>query len=150
MVEKKQTTFVEMTDETIKKCLSKLTKDSTPSWGMMTAQHMVEHLEFSYRVAGNQLQDFDIATPEKYIDKVAATLWNYEKMPHDYEMPLMKKGMVEDLRHPDFEAAIKKFWEAREVFKDFYKKNPKVKAKSPVFGYLTKYEWYIILNNLVY
>ncbi|WP_299762987.1 phenylacetic acid degradation bifunctional protein PaaZ [uncultured Dokdonia sp.] len=143
MVEKKQSTFVEMKDETIKTCLSKLTKDSTPSWGMMTAQHMVEHLEFSYRVAGNQWQDFDIATPEKYIDKVAATLWNYKKMPHDYEMPLMKKGMVEDLRHPDFETAIKKFWEAKEVYNDFYKKNPKAKAKSPVFGYLTKYEWYL-------
>ncbi len=143
MVEKKQTTFVEMTEGKIKACLSKLTKDSKPNWGMMTAQHMVEHLEFSYRVAGNQLQDFDIATPEKYIDKVAATLWNYEKMPHDYEMPLMKKGTVEDLRHADLETAITKFWEAKEVFKDFYKKNPKAQTKNPVFGYLTKYEWYL-------
>ena len=143
MVEKKQTTFVEMTEGKIKACLSKLTKDSKPNWGMMTAQHMVEHLEFSYRVAGNQLQDFDIATPEKYIDKVAATLWNYEKMPHDYEMPLMKKGTVEDLRHADLETAITKFWEAKEVFKDFYKKNPEAQTKNPVFGYLTKYEWYL-------
>ncbi len=143
MVEKKQTTFVEMTDESINACLSKLTKDSKPNWGIMTAQHMVEHLEFSYRVAGNQLQDFDIATPEKYIDKVGATLWNYEKMPHDYEMPLMKKGTVEDLRHPDLETAITKFWEAKDVFKDFYKKNPKAQTKNPVFGYLTKYEWYL-------
>lgn len=143
MVEKKQTTFVEMTEGKIKACLSKLTKDSKPNWGIMTAQHMVEHLEFSYRVAGNQLQDFDIATPEKYIDKVAATLWNYEKMPHDYEMPLMKKGTVEDLRHADLETAITKFWEAKGVFKDFYKKNPKAQTKNPVFGYLTKYEWYL-------
>ena len=143
MVEKKQTTFVEMTEGKIKACLSKLTKNSKPNWGMMTAQHMVEHLEFSYRVAGNQLQDFDIATPEKYIDKVGATLWNYEKMPHDYEMPLMKKGTVEDLRHADLETAITKFWEAKEVFKDFYKKNPKAQTKNPVFGYLTKYEWYL-------
>jgi oxepin-CoA hydrolase/3-oxo-5,6-dehydrosuberyl-CoA semialdehyde dehydrogenase len=143
MVQKKQTTFVEMTDEKINACLSNLTEDQAPKWGSMKAQHMVEHLEFSYRVAGNEFQEFEIATPEKYIDKVAATLWNYEKMPHDYEMPLMRKGMLEDLRHPDLETAIKKFWEAREVFKDFYKENPKAKTKNPVFGYLTKYEWYL-------
>jgi len=143
MVEKKQTTFVEMTDEKIATCLAKLTEGSTSNWGMMTPQHMVEHLEGSYRVAGNQFQNFEIATPEKYIDKVAATLWNYEKMPQNYEMPLMKKGEVEELKHPDLKTAISKFWEAREVYIDFYKKNPKATTKNPVFGFLTKYEWYL-------
>ncbi|MFC4633903.1 phenylacetic acid degradation bifunctional protein PaaZ [Dokdonia ponticola] len=143
MVEKKQTTFVEMTDEKIKECLSKLTEESTAQWGIMTSQHMVEHLEYSYRVAGNQIQDFEISTPEKYIDKVGATLWDYEKMPQNYEMPLMKKGAVEELHHPDLETAKKKFWEAKEVYETYYKKNPKGTAKSPVFGYLTKYEWYL-------
>ena len=143
MVQKKQEVFVEMTDDKIQECLSKLKSDAKPGWGIMTSQHMIEHLELNYRVAGNQFQEFNIATPEKHIDKVAATLWNYEKMPQNYEMPLMKKGTIEDLHHPDLETAKKKFWEAREAFKDFYKKNPKAKTKNPVFGYLTKYEWYL-------
>lgn len=144
MVEKKQTTFVEMTEGKIKECLSKLTVDSKANWGLMTPQHMIEHLEGSYRVAGNQFQDFEIATPEKHIDKVAATLWNYEKMPHNFEMPLLKKGKVEELKHPNLETAIEQFWEARAVFVDFFKKNPKATTKNPVFGYLDKYEHYLL------
>lgn len=143
MVEKKQTTFVEMTEKSITECLSKLTPESKPNWGLMTPQHVIEHLEFSYRVAGNQIQDFEIATPEKHIEKVAATLWNYDKMPQNYEMPLMQKGKVETLNHPDLETAIAKFWEARALYQDFFKKNPKATPKSPVFGHLNKYEWYL-------
>ena len=147
MVEKKQTTFVEMTDAKIEECLSKLTKNSKPNWGMMTPQHMVEHLEYSYRVAGNQYQDFEIATPEKYIDKVAATLWDYEKMPKNFEMPLLKKGEVEDLRYSDLEEAKTKFFEAKEIFHNYFKKNPKATTKNPVFGYLTKYEWSLLVRK---
>lgn len=143
MVQKKQETFVEMTDDKIHECLSKLLKDTKPKWGLLTAQHMVEHLEFSYRIAGNQFQEFDISIPEKHLDKVVATLWNYEKMPQNYTMPLLKKGTLEDLCHPDLATSVEKFWEARKVYKDFYMQNPDAKTKSPVFGYLTKYEWYL-------
>jgi len=147
MVEKKQTTFVEMTDARIEECLSKLTKNSKPNWGLMTSQHMVEHLEGSYRVAAGQFQEFDIATPEKHLEKVAATLWNYEKMPQNFEMPLLKKGEVEDLRYPDLETAFKKFGEARQIFAEFFKKNPKATTKNPVFGHLTKYEWGLLIRK---
>lgn len=143
MVEKKQTTFVEMTDSKIEECLSKLTEDTKASWGIMSPQHMLEHLEYSYWVASGKLQDFEIATPEKHIDKVAATLWNYEKMPQNYEMPLLKKGEVEDLKHASLEIAKKKFWEAKTRYETFYKQNPKATTKNTVFGYLTKYEWYL-------
>jgi len=132
-----------MTDSKIEECLSKLTEDTKASWGKMTPQHMIEHLENSYWVASGKFQDFEIATPEKHIDKVASTLWNYEKMPQNYEMPLLKKGEVEDLKHASLEIAKKKFWEAKETYETFYKQNPKATTKNPVFGYLTKYEWYL-------
>lgn len=147
MVEKKQTTFVEMTDAAIEECLSKLKEDTKANWGLMTPQHMIEHLEGSYRVAAGQFQDFEIDTPEKYIDKVVATLWNYEKMPRNFEMPLLKKGEVEDLRHPNLETAINKFWEAKKLAEDFFKKNPKATTKNPTFGYLDKYEWNLLFRK---
>ncbi len=143
MVEKKQTTFVEMTDAKIEECLSKLTENRKPNWGIMTPQHMVEHLEYSYNIASGLIQDFEIATPEKYIEKVAATLWNYEKMPHNYELPTLKKGEVEDLKHATLETAKEAMLEGRRKYLEYFKKNPKETTASPVFGYLTKYEWYL-------
>ena len=84
MVQKKQETFVEMTEETIQKCLDKLTEDSKPVWGNLTSQRMIEHLEYTYRIASGEIQDFEISTPEKYLEKVYNSLYNYEKLPRKY------------------------------------------------------------------
>ncbi len=66
MVQKKQTVFVEMTSEKIADCLEKLTEDSKANWGMLTPQHMIEHLEFTYRIASGENQDFKITTQKKF------------------------------------------------------------------------------------
>ena len=65
MVQKKQTVFEEMTDEKIDACLAKLSEDTKPEWGVMTPQHMVEHLEYTYKIAAGEIQDFEVSTPEK-------------------------------------------------------------------------------------
>ncbi|MEN8816825.1 MAG: phenylacetic acid degradation bifunctional protein PaaZ [Nonlabens sp.] len=144
MVEKKQTVFPEITEDYIRSAFAKLNADATPQWGTMTPQHMVEHLEMSYRIAAGQKQDFEVATPEKYLDKVAATLWNYDKMPQNHKMPLMKDGELEDLKHEDLETAKAKMLEARKEYLEYFKKNPKATTKNAVFGELSKYEWTLL------
>ncbi|GGD86745.1 phenylacetic acid degradation bifunctional protein PaaZ [Planktosalinus lacus] len=144
MVQKKQTTFVEMTSESIPFYLSKLSENTKPNWGMMTPQHMVEHLEFTYRIASGEMQNFDIATPEEYLEKTQETLWNYKPMPKDFQMPLMQKGKLEPLEHPDLDTAKQKMLEAREEYIEFFKENPDTLNKNAVFGYLNRYEWYLL------
>ena len=60
---------MELPTPKIESCLAKLTQESKPAWGIMTPQHMVEHLEYTYKIASGELQDFDISTPEKYLEK---------------------------------------------------------------------------------
>ncbi|MCT8338702.1 phenylacetic acid degradation bifunctional protein PaaZ [Flavobacteriaceae bacterium TK19130] len=144
MVQKKQETFVEMTSEKIDSYLERLSEDTKPKWGAMTAQQMVEHLEYTYRIASGEIQDFDIATPEKVIDKVHATLYNYEKMPRDYNFPLYEEGKMPNLKHESLEDAKKKLKEAREEYLEFFKNNPDAKNKNAVFGNMNKYEWYLL------
>lgn len=144
MVQKKQTTFVEMTSESIPFYLSKLSESTQPKWGTMTPQHMVEHLEFTYRIASGEMQNFDIATPEEYLEKTQETLWNYKPMPRDFQMPLMQKGKLEPLEHPDLDTAKQKMLEAREEYIEFFKENPDALNKNAVFGYLNRYEWYLL------
>ncbi len=144
MVQKKQTTFVEMTSETIPFYLSKLSDSTQPKWGTMTPQHMVEHLKFTYRIASGEMQNFDIATPEEYLEKTQETLWNYKPMPKDFHMPLMQKGKLEPLQHPNLETAKQKMLEAREEYLEFFKENPDALNKNAVFGYLNRYEWYLL------
>ena len=144
MVQKKQEVFVEMTEEKIQKLVNKLTENDKPKWGIMTPQHMLEHLEESYKVLGGQIQDFEIVTPEKIVEKVRNSLYNYEKFPQNSQFPTMKKGELEDLKHPDLATAKEKFFEAREEYTAFFKENPDAVLKNMVFGELNKYESYLL------
>ena len=69
MVQKKQEVFTEMTNDKYGMYLSRLEENVETIWGIMTPQHMVEHLEYTYRIASAEIQDFEIATPEKHIRK---------------------------------------------------------------------------------
>lgn len=144
MVKKKQEVFVEMTNEKVEACINKLTQDTKPKWGILTPQHLLEHLEQGYRIMSGEIQDFEIATPEKILEKVHHSLYNYEKFPQGTAFPTMKKGELEDLIHPDFETAKTKFFEARAAYQSFFKENPEAVMKNMVFGELNRYESYLL------
>ena len=144
MVQKKQETFVEMTDEKIQECLNALKANMRPKWGNLSAQHMVEHLEYTYRIASGEIQHFEIATPEKILEKVKNTLYNYKKMPREHMFPLAKESKIEELNYDNLEDAITQFIEAREGYLRYFKENPEAKTKNVVFGELNRYEWYLL------
>ncbi|NNK27567.1 MAG: phenylacetic acid degradation bifunctional protein PaaZ [Flavobacteriaceae bacterium] len=144
MVQKKQETFVEMTNEKIEECLSKLTKETKPKWGSMSAQHMIEHLEFNYRIASGEIQNFEIKTPERILEKVHNTLYNYEKMPHDHMYPLAEESKIHELKYTSIEDALEKMKVARIAYLEFFKENPEAKTNNAVFGEMNRYEWYLL------
>lgn len=144
MVQKKQTNLVEMTDEAIEGALAKLNEDSKPTWGGLTPQEMIEHLEYTYRIASGEIQDFEVSTPEKILEKVHATLYNYEKMPRGFDFPLNEASRIKEHIHADLETAKAKLREAREDYLAFFKANPEVRTKNVVFGDLNKFEWYLL------
>ncbi len=144
MVQKKQQTFVEMTSAKIDECLSKLTEETKPKWGIMTPQHMIEHLEYTYKIAAGEIQDFEISTPEKILEKVKNSLWNYKKFPQNSQFPQLEKDTLDDLKHADLKTAILKFKEQRDVYIEYFKAHPDAILKNMVFGELNKYEWYLL------
>ncbi|WP_055444545.1 phenylacetic acid degradation bifunctional protein PaaZ [Lacinutrix himadriensis] len=144
MVQKKQEVLTEMTEDKINACLSALKEDAKPEWGMMTPQHMIEHLEYTYKIASGEIQDFEIATPSTILDKVHNSLWNYDKFPKNSQFPQLEKDTLEPLKHPDLATAIEKFKAQREKYIEFFKENPEAKLKNLVFGELNKYESYLL------
>ena len=144
MVQKKQETFVEMTDEKIQECLNNLKEDAKPKWGIMTPQHMIEHLEYTYKVASGEIKDLEITTPEKILEKVHNSLYNYEKFPKNSNFPMLEKDTLDTLKHDDFVTSVTKFKEARENYKTYFKENPDAKLNNLVFGELNRYEWYLM------
>jgi oxepin-CoA hydrolase/3-oxo-5,6-dehydrosuberyl-CoA semialdehyde dehydrogenase len=144
MVQKKQETFVEMTDDKIQECLNKLDEDAKPKWGNMSPQHMLEHLEFTYRIASGELQNFEIKTPEKILEKVHNTLYNYDKMPKEHMFPLAEESKINELKLANLEEAKIRFVESRNTYLEFFKENPDAIFKNVVFGEMNRYEWYLL------
>ncbi len=144
MVQKKQETFIEMTDDKIQDCLNNLKEGTERKWGIMTPQHMVEHLEYTYRIASGEIQDFDVSTPERILEKVHASLYNYNEFPLNSNFPLLEKDTLDNLKHPDLATAKEKFIVAREAYKMYFKENPDAKLKNMVFGDMNRYEWYLL------
>src|SRR5690625_2499101 len=110
----------------------------------ISPQHMLEHMEFTYKIASGEVQDFDIVTPEKILDKVHASLYSYEKFPQNSKFPLLEEDELEPLEHADLETAKEKFLEARENYMEYFKENPTATLKNLVFGELNRYEWYLL------
>lgn len=144
MVQKKQTTFPEVNEYFLKEKLDQLRDKHQAKWGMMTPQHMVEHLEFGLKIAVGEIQDFKVATPEEHLDKVQETLYNYEKMPRNYKMPLMNDSELEPLQHADLETAKTALIKAYDDFHNYFKEHPEATTKNTVFGELTYFEWKLL------
>ena len=138
----KKNPFAIMNRETISGYLNKLTEASKPKWGSLTPQHMVEHLEYTFKIASGEIQDFDIATPDKFIEKYQESLYNHKPMPKDFKFPLYKevKNLLE-LKHENLETAKKSLLEAYDAFETYFEEHPEATTKNAVFGNLNKFEW---------
>ena len=144
MVQKKQQTFTEMTEAKIEELVSKMKPDMVPKWGIMSPQHMIEHLEYTYKIAAGEIQDFEIATPEKILEKVHNSLYNYDKFPRNSKFPQLDKDSLDTLKHPDFKTAVEKFKLQRKKYLTFFEEHPEATLNNIVFGELNRYEWYLI------
>jgi len=140
MVQKKSP-FIQVNRSNIEGYLAKLKDDTKPSWGMMTAQHMLEHVEKTIRIGAGEIQDFEIATPEEYLEKVQEMIYNHKPMPKEHKHPLMKEGVLEDLVFEDLATAKRKLLEAMDAFETYFKENPEAITKNAVFGEMNKFEW---------
>lgn len=140
MVQKKNP-FKTIDKKSIQNYLSKLSEDTKPLWGNMSPQQMVEHLEYSLRVASGEIQDFEIETPEKYLEKVQESLFTHDKMPRNYDAPKLLEKVLSNARYEHLAEAKQKLLEAYDEFEAYFKENPEATTKNAVFGNLDKFEW---------
>lgn len=137
----KKDRFLEITNEKeLFAKLDKLKKDTTPRFGKMTSQHMVEHLA---RVVG--------FSSGKEVQKLAVSNEKAERSKHfvlqtDKELPegIMLPGMGEnlpDLINPDLGTAIEALKEELKEFRKYFTCNFNAHTVHPVLGNLNYLEW---------
>jgi oxepin-CoA hydrolase/3-oxo-5,6-dehydrosuberyl-CoA semialdehyde dehydrogenase len=120
--------------------LGRLNPDTQAKWGMMTPQHMVEHLVFHFRTAMGQIQ-MDIVTPEDRIEKWQDSLWNYIAMPENYKHPKMDPEKLMPLEFNSLPEAMMALSTTWDEYLAYFKANPEARNNNAVFGSLDKVQW---------
>ena len=119
--------------------LQTLNVDQLPEWGIMTPQHMVEHLIVSTKMSNGGFV-IPCRTPKEHLPKYRAFF-----LDADAEMDRgIKAGGMEgllDLRYPSLEAAIEKLESEIDKFHQFFENNPDAKIVNPVLDEIDYSDW---------
>ena len=129
-----------MSEENLRSLFSNLDKDAKPKWGILQAQHMVEHLEYQFLIAMEKIH-VRLTTSPKHLDKFVEVVYNHQPMMKGFNHPMLKKGELENLRYDSLEIAIEKYFETRAEYESFFKENEGKTTMNPSFGELSKFEW---------
>ncbi len=139
----KKSPFAEINRKNVDRYLSNLTEESKAEWGTLTAQHMLEHLEFTLKVATGEIEGY-VKTPEDLIEKYQDSLFNYRPMPRDFKHPMMKEEGLEDLKYESLQQAKEAYLKAWDEFDLYFKENPGATTPHVSFGMLDKDHWDLV------
>ncbi|WP_343748352.1 DUF1569 domain-containing protein [Fluviicola sp.] len=135
--------FIETDLESVLAHLNKLTPETTPEWGKMSAQRMVEHLTDTIRIATGEAPQ-ELIIPEDKIERMVAFLYSDKPMARNIEVPFAKADTP--LRNEELELAVDEFVEAYLEFQELFAANPDLKTVHAFYGPLN-YEQWDLLNK---
>ena len=130
-----------MNIELIEKTLEKLTADTSRIFGIMTPQHMVEHLTITIKISYNRIKvpEFDLS--EKQNSQKRAFLDTPMDFPKGVLAPGMTAGELMPLRSSDLAEAKQQLLSSISAYHTFFAADPTATSIHPRFGKLTYTEW---------
>lgn len=118
--------------------LDQIRAETTPLWGTMTAQQMIEHLTDGVLTStGKKIMECPYSGEK--LERSRAFLMGDEAMPRNF-----KAHFVDDskpLRNESFDLAVDEFVEAWVDFEEHCTEKPEYQHIHPVFGLLSLKEW---------
>ncbi|MEW6506798.1 MAG: DUF1569 domain-containing protein [Bacteroidota bacterium] len=119
--------------------LKKLQPDTKPMWGIMSPQHMIEHLILAVRVSNNKVKVECFNPPEK-IPALKRFLLSERPLPKNFVNPLIGEGLI-PLQFNSLEEAIANLNLEILDYYTFFAENSDALLINPTFGELNKDEW---------
>jgi hypothetical protein len=118
--------------------LEYLEATTTPTWGEMSAQRMVEHLcDALYMSCG--IGTFELEVPEDRIEKMQLFLASDKPMAQNIRVSFAKAETP--LRNENMELALDEFATAFVDFMETYEENPSFTVLHPFYGVLDYEKW---------
>jgi len=125
--------------------LKTLSPNQEANWGIMTPQHMIEHLIVSMKMSNGGFI-IPCRTPKEQIEQYKEVVLNPEI---DMQKGIKAGGMegLLDLRFPSVEAAIEKLESEIDKFHQYFNDNPGILVVNPVVDEIGYEDWVIFHNK---
>ncbi len=129
------------------KLLSKLKSDTPAIFGIMTPQHMVEHLILILQCSNGKRKQKLCYTAEK-AEKVKSFILDLkEELPRGFKAPMLPIDALLALENTDLKQALERLKLELNDFQAYFRLNPNVEPIHPITGELTHTEWVTFHNK---
>lgn len=129
--------------ENLFRVLENLKPEAQPVFGIMSPQHMIEHLAYVIGYSNGKRSLALMKSPE------TAVRWKQGLIYTDYEMqpgvraPFLGENELPELKHSGLEEAVIELKKELEEFEEYFKENPESELMHPSLGLLNYKEWII-------
>ena len=120
--------------------IKNLSVDSSPLWGKMTAQHMVEHLTFTVMFSNGKTPQRLYFTQEKAELIKTFVVYSDKDLTKGFKAPMLGDDLPE-LQNPDIQTAVENLFVELERLDNYFVLNPDAKPTNPTMGELDRHEW---------
>ena len=125
--------------------LEKLKADQQPLFGVMTPQHMVEHLIWTVTFCNGKLPQQQITTAEKALQLREVFMYSKDEYPRGIKPPMLPDEPL-PLIYPDLSAAINQLKKELNDFNKYFE-TENTTAINPALGVLNYEEWLLVHNK---
>jgi len=119
--------------------LNELSSDAKAKWGIMTPQHMLEHLIVTFKMSIGRIQ-LPVISKEEDLPRLKQYLMKDSPMRRNVPSPT-GKNELQPLRFLSLDAAREKLFTEIDAFIDYMEANPDTLANHPYGGPMTAQEW---------
>lgn len=119
--------------------IEKLQADSPALFGIMTAQHMIEHLILTVKLSYGRVKIPDFEPNEKQLAQKQELIHSNILFPRGVKAPGLEQLM--DLRFPNLQSAKEELLKCIGDYHNIFQENTQLTTTHPRFGRLTYEEW---------
>lgn len=120
--------------------LHKLQANLTPEFGIMSPQHMIEHLILTLKLSYGRIKIPEFEPSEKHLSYKEKLLYQLDEFPIGIRAPGLSAETL-PLRFKSLDEAKIELVTSQERYTTFFKESPDKKTMHPKFGPMSKAEW---------
>jgi oxepin-CoA hydrolase/3-oxo-5,6-dehydrosuberyl-CoA semialdehyde dehydrogenase len=122
--------------------IDKLTESTKPVWGIMTPQHMVEHLVLAVKSSNGSLPIDKCMNPPEKFHVLKKFLLSPRQLPKNFVNSVIGDEL-KPLLNSNLDFAKEELLKEVMLFDQFFNNNPSASPINATFGPLNKEEWII-------